>query len=63
MKSCLHASYCPRRMRDGDRPDGCSSVDQRTCTPSLESHHRPADLHARIAERYLFTMFNPGDKS
>ncbi len=32
---CHYASYCPRRARDGDRPDGCSSTDLRTCRPRV----------------------------
>ena len=34
--SCQYAKWCPRRMRDGDRADGCSTRDQKTCTPSLD---------------------------
>lgn len=58
-KPCQHAAYCPRRLRDGDRPDGCSSTDAKTCTPTLDKP-KPIQLHDRIAERYLFTMFQNG---
>lgn len=36
MKPCQHASYCPRRMRDGDRPGGCDAADGRACVPELD---------------------------
>lgn len=53
MKPCAHASYCPLRMRDGDRP-GCNIASHRQgCEPTVE-HVRgvfrefpftPADVH------------------
>jgi len=35
MKPCQHASYCPCRMRDGDRPGGCDIVALRNCSPRV----------------------------
>lgn len=30
---CKHASYCQRRMADGDRFGGCDFLDQVHCSP------------------------------
>lgn len=49
MTACRHAPYCPRRLRDGDRPNGCSTIDLRTCSPKIYSSEiaepaKPLDL-------------------
>lgn len=62
MTPCQHASYCPRRMRDGDRFNGCTSVTEKHCAPPL-GQPAPVLRHDRIAERYLFaTIFSPPEK-
>lgn len=33
MKPCQHASYCPRRMRDGDRPGCADRAQKHGCEP------------------------------
>ncbi len=35
MTACIYSKFCGKRMAHGDRADGCSSVDQRTCDPSM----------------------------
>lgn len=62
---CQYASNCPRRVRDGDRPDGCSSKDQSCCSPDMDValpvqvQPRQLTMYERIAERYLFSgMFD-----
>lgn len=35
MKPCYYAKFCGKRMAHGDRADGCSTLDQRTCDPSM----------------------------
>lgn len=36
MKPCAHASYCPLRMRDGDRPGCINWLERRDCKPSVQ---------------------------
>lgn len=42
MKPCKHASYCQRRMRDGDRANGCSEFDLRHCSPRISRNESSA---------------------
>lgn len=35
MKMCIHAKFCGKRMALGDRINGCSSLDEQTCSPSM----------------------------
>lgn len=53
IRPCAHASYCPLRMRDGDRP-GCNiAIHRGDCQPVVDRHAevfrdfpaRPVDVH------------------
>lgn len=35
MTACTHYTFCGKRMVLGDRANGCSSVDQATCSPEM----------------------------
>ena len=38
---CDFAADCPTRMRAGDKPNGCSTVDQATCSVSVKRKRSP----------------------
>lgn len=49
---CDHASFCGKRMAEGDRVNGCNDVDQAGCNPVLGSS--PTAPPAAAAPRPLW---------
>lgn len=60
MIKCAHASFCGKRMAEGDRANGCDSVDQAQCNPVIGSS--PTAAPAANVRSPIWLSKDDGDK-